>query len=66
MCAQALDAKITAIAPWRDPEFIEKFKVRRVRHLCSLLWCVLKASKENMLASRLNTVCLHLRIETCA
>ncbi|CAM9236295.1 unnamed protein product [Sphacelaria rigidula] len=28
MCAQALDAKITAIAPWRDPEFIEKFKGR--------------------------------------
>jgi argininosuccinate synthase len=28
MCAQALDASIKTIAPWRDPEFIEKFKGR--------------------------------------
>mmetsp|Transcript_13948 Transcript_13948/g.18294 ORF Transcript_13948/g.18294 Transcript_13948/m.18294 type:complete len:431 (+) Transcript_13948:101-1393(+) len=28
MCAQALDASITTIAPWRDPEFLEKFKGR--------------------------------------
>eukprot|EP00752_Nemacystus_decipiens_P002814 g2625.t1 len=28
MCAQALDAKITTIAPWRDPEFLERFKGR--------------------------------------
>ncbi|CAN0016819.1 unnamed protein product, partial [Pylaiella littoralis] len=28
MCAQALDSKITTIAPWRDPEFLEKFKGR--------------------------------------
>ena len=28
MCAQALDSKITTIAPWRDPEFLERFKVR--------------------------------------
>lgn len=27
MCAQALDSKITTIAPWRDAEFLEKFKV---------------------------------------
>ena len=27
MCAQALDAKITTIAPWRDAEFLERFKV---------------------------------------
>ncbi|CAN0383526.1 unnamed protein product [Discosporangium mesarthrocarpum] len=27
MCAQALDATITTIAPWRDPEFLERFKV---------------------------------------
>jgi len=29
MCAQALDATITTIAPWRDPEFLEKFKGRK-------------------------------------
>ena len=28
MCAQALHPKIGAIAPWRDPEFIESFKGR--------------------------------------
>ncbi|CAM9684628.1 unnamed protein product [Chrysoparadoxa australica] len=28
MCAQALDASITTIAPWRDPEFLERFKGR--------------------------------------
>lgn len=28
MCAQALSPKIGAIAPWRDPEFIESFKGR--------------------------------------
>lgn len=28
MGAQALDATITTIAPWRDPEFLEKFKGR--------------------------------------
>eukprot|EP00611_Tribonema_gayanum_P023111 TRINITY_DN4801_c1_g1_i1.p1 TRINITY_DN4801_c1_g1~~TRINITY_DN4801_c1_g1_i1.p1 ORF type:complete len:446 (-),score=194.89 TRINITY_DN4801_c1_g1_i1:132-1418(-) len=28
MCAQALDATITTIAPWREPEFIERFKGR--------------------------------------
>eukprot|EP00594_Rhizosolenia_setigera_P005137 CAMPEP_0178950366 /NCGR_PEP_ID=MMETSP0789-20121207/6611_1 /TAXON_ID=3005 /ORGANISM="Rhizosolenia setigera, Strain CCMP 1694" /LENGTH=419 /DNA_ID=CAMNT_0020631081 /DNA_START=165 /DNA_END=1424 /DNA_ORIENTATION=- len=28
MCAQALAPKIKAIAPWRDPEFIESFKGR--------------------------------------
>jgi len=28
MCAQALDASLTTIAPWRDPEFLEKFKGR--------------------------------------
>uniref|UniRef100_A0A7S1GNM3 Argininosuccinate synthase n=1 Tax=Cyclophora tenuis TaxID=216820 RepID=A0A7S1GNM3_CYCTE len=28
MCAQALSPKITAIAPWRDAEFIESFKGR--------------------------------------
>jgi argininosuccinate synthase len=28
MCAMALDASIKTIAPWRDPEFIEKFKGR--------------------------------------
>jgi len=29
MCAQALNPKITTIAPWRDPEFIESFKGRK-------------------------------------
>jgi len=29
MCAQALDAKIKCVAPWRDPEFIESFKGRK-------------------------------------
>lgn len=29
MCAQALDAKIKTIAPWRDAEFIESFKGRK-------------------------------------
>ena len=29
LCAQALDASLTTIAPWRDPEFIEKFKGRK-------------------------------------
>jgi len=29
MCAQALDPKITTIAPWRDAEFIEQFKGRK-------------------------------------
>jgi argininosuccinate synthase len=29
MCAQALDAGISTIAPWRDPEFIERFKGRK-------------------------------------
>eukprot|EP00903_Cladosiphon_okamuranus_P019490 g17923.t1 len=28
MCAQALDSKITTIAPWRDAEFLERFKGR--------------------------------------
>jgi argininosuccinate synthase len=28
MCAQALDATLKTIAPWRDPEFLEKFKGR--------------------------------------
>ena len=28
MCAQALDPNITTIAPWRDAEFLEKFKGR--------------------------------------
>lgn len=28
MCAQALDAKLKCIAPWRDAEFIESFKGR--------------------------------------
>jgi argininosuccinate synthase len=28
MCAQALDASLTTIAPWRDPEFLESFKGR--------------------------------------
>ncbi|CAM9141913.1 unnamed protein product [Heterosigma akashiwo] len=28
MSAQSLDAGITTIAPWRDPEFLEKFKGR--------------------------------------
>lgn len=28
MCAQALDASLKTIAPWRDPEFLEKFKGR--------------------------------------
>ena len=28
MCAIALDAGISTIAPWRDPEFIEQFKGR--------------------------------------
>ena len=28
MCAIALDAQISTIAPWRDPEFIEQFKGR--------------------------------------
>ena len=28
MCAQALDARIKTIAPWRDAEFIESFKGR--------------------------------------
>jgi argininosuccinate synthase len=28
MCAQALDAKLQCIAPWRDAEFIESFKGR--------------------------------------
>mmetsp|Transcript_8785 Transcript_8785/g.8865 ORF Transcript_8785/g.8865 Transcript_8785/m.8865 type:complete len:434 (+) Transcript_8785:67-1368(+) len=28
LCAQALDATIKNIAPWRDPEFIEQFKGR--------------------------------------
>lgn len=27
MCAQALDSTITTIAPWRDAEFLERFKV---------------------------------------
>lgn len=29
MCAQALDANIATIAPWRDAEFIERFKGRK-------------------------------------
>uniref|UniRef100_A0A7S1BUV7 Argininosuccinate synthase n=2 Tax=Corethron hystrix TaxID=216773 RepID=A0A7S1BUV7_9STRA len=29
MCAQALSPKISTIAPWRDPEFIESFKGRK-------------------------------------
>lgn len=36
MCAQALDSKITTIAPWRDPEFLEKFKVRAPLELAVL------------------------------
>lgn len=28
MCAQALDSSLKTIAPWRDPEFLEKFKGR--------------------------------------
>lgn len=28
LCAQALDATITTIAPWREPEFLERFKGR--------------------------------------
>jgi argininosuccinate synthase len=28
MCAQALDASLVTIAPWRDPEFLSKFKGR--------------------------------------
>lgn len=28
LCAQALDASLKTIAPWRDPEFLEKFKGR--------------------------------------
>jgi len=28
MCAIALDASLKTIAPWRDPEFLEKFKGR--------------------------------------
>ena len=28
MCAQALDAGLRTIAPWRDPEFMEQFKGR--------------------------------------
>lgn len=28
MCAQALDASIQCIAPWRDAEFLERFKGR--------------------------------------
>ena len=28
MCAQALDATLKTIAPWRDPEFLEQFKGR--------------------------------------
>lgn len=28
LCAQALDASLTTIAPWRDPEFLDKFKGR--------------------------------------
>ena len=28
MCAQALDAGLRTIAPWRDPEFLEQFKGR--------------------------------------
>jgi len=29
MCAQALDANLVTIAPWRDAEFLEKFKGRQ-------------------------------------
>ena len=29
MCAQALDATLTTIAPWRDADFLEKFKGRQ-------------------------------------
>ena len=29
MCALALDSSLTMIAPWRDPEFLEKFKGRK-------------------------------------
>ncbi|CAK4114668.1 unnamed protein product [Aphanomyces euteiches] len=29
LCAQALNASLKTIAPWRDPEFIEKFKGRQ-------------------------------------
>jgi len=29
MCAQSLSPKISTIAPWRDPEFIESFKGRK-------------------------------------
>jgi len=28
LCAQALDASLKTIAPWRDPEFLEQFKGR--------------------------------------
>lgn len=31
VCAQSLDSKIMTIAPWRDAEFLEKFKVREAR-----------------------------------
>ena len=30
MCAQALDARIKTIAPWRDAEFIESFKAAKI------------------------------------
>jgi argininosuccinate synthase len=29
MCAQALDARVATIAPWRDPEFLARFKGRK-------------------------------------
>jgi argininosuccinate synthase len=29
MCALALDASLEMVAPWRDPEFLEKFKGRK-------------------------------------
>ena len=29
MCAQALDASLSTISPWRDPEFLESFKGRK-------------------------------------
>lgn len=29
LCAQALDGSIRTIAPWRDTEFLEKFKGRK-------------------------------------
>ena len=28
MCAQALDATLTTIAPWRDADFLTRFKGR--------------------------------------